>query len=117
MPPFARPRLRLCHLAAHAAAWPHLLTLVPLALPVLQTNEIRNGRLAMIACLGMFGQAVMTTEGPFKNLLDHLVRRGLAASGRPFVMAAQGENLARRCSGGGDNVEGADVYAAGCAAS
>jgi hypothetical protein len=29
----------------------------------------------MIACLGCFGQAVMTTEGPFKNLLDHLVRR------------------------------------------
>ncbi|KAL4439501.1 hypothetical protein ABPG77_008830 [Micractinium sp. CCAP 211/92] len=44
----------------------------PEAMKKLQTNEIRNGRLAMIACLGMAAQATMTTEGPFKNLLDHL---------------------------------------------
>lgn len=44
----------------------------PEAMKKLQTNEIRNGRLAMIACLGCFGQAVMTTKGPFANLLDHL---------------------------------------------
>lgn len=37
-----------------------------------QTNEIRNGRLAMIACLGMAAQGVMTKEGPFANLLEHL---------------------------------------------
>lgn len=37
-----------------------------------QTNEIRNGRLAMIACLGMAAQGVMTKEGPYANLLAHL---------------------------------------------
>ena len=40
----------------------------------LQTNEIRNGRLAMIACLGCAAQGVMTQKGPFANLLEHLVR-------------------------------------------
>ena len=39
----------------------------------LKTNEIRNGRLAMIACLGMAAQGVMTGKGPFENLLTHLV--------------------------------------------
>jgi len=42
------------------------------AMKKLQTNEIRNGRLAMIACLGMAAQGVMTQEGPFANLLEHL---------------------------------------------
>jgi len=44
----------------------------PEAMKKLQTNEIRNGRLAMIACLGMAAQGVMTKEGPFANLLEHL---------------------------------------------
>lgn len=57
----------------------------------LQTNEIRNGRLAMIACLGCFGQAVMTTKGPFANLLDHLVRRGAAALGVRAAWEDEGE--------------------------
>lgn len=42
----------------------------------LQTNELRNGRLAMIAVLGCFAQAVMTKEGPYANLISHLVRAG-----------------------------------------
>ena len=42
----------------------------------MQTNEIRNGRLAMIACLGCAAQGVMTQKGPFANLLEHLVRPG-----------------------------------------
>jgi light-harvesting complex I chlorophyll a/b binding protein 3 len=37
-----------------------------------KTNEIRNGRLAMLACLGYFIQAIFTGVGPYQNLLDHL---------------------------------------------
>ena len=35
-------------------------------------NEIRNGRLAMLAVLGYVVQALLTKVGPLQNLLDHL---------------------------------------------
>lgn len=38
----------------------------------LQIKEVKNGRLAMIAVLGFGAQAVITRQGPFQNLLDHL---------------------------------------------
>ena len=44
----------------------------PADMKTLKLKEIKNGRLAMLACFGYGAQAVMTREGPFKNLLDHL---------------------------------------------
>lgn len=38
----------------------------------MRTREINNARLAMVAMLGYFSQAVMTNKGPYTNLVEHV---------------------------------------------
>ena len=48
----------------------------PEKLADLKLKEIKNGRLAMVAMLGLGAQATMTHVGPWANLMDHMGSSG-----------------------------------------
>merc|ERR1712226_1020889 len=58
----------------------------PDSLVGLQTKEIKNGRLAMLAMLGMYSQAIVTGKGPVANWLEHLAD---PASANGFALATK----------------------------
>merc|ERR1711877_22631 len=60
----------------------------PDTLVELQTKELKNGRLAMLAMLGMYVQALVTGKGPVANWLEHLADPSSATKFAPTVLAS-----------------------------
>merc|ERR1711874_946515 len=67
----------------------------------LQTKEIKDGRLAMLAILGIYVQALVTGKGPVSNWLEHLADPS-SANGFAFAtkfaptLLASGSDRSRR---------------------
>lgn len=45
--------------------------------PEMKQKEIKNGRLAMLACVGFVSQHAATGKGPIDNLFDHMASPGM----------------------------------------
>merc|ERR1712137_768997 len=77
----------------------------PDSLVELRTKEIKNGRLAMLAMLGMYVQALVTGKGPVSNWLEHLAdpssANGFAFATKfaPTLLASPSEPFVRREQG------------------
>ena len=50
----------------------------------MKQKEIKNGRLAMLACVGFLSQHFATGKGPMDNLTDHMANPAMVRTPLPL---------------------------------